>query len=174
MRKRKYKGCKDKYNFTLHGKIVEWTDGDYSIDTLGQAWSFKYDKPRKLTAYKTANGYLTYSFMINGKRITPTAHSLVAEAFIGARPEGCQIRHLDGIKINSKLSNLKYGTPSENYKDVVDQGRKIKKLNAEEVKEILFLLENTKIKQVEIAKKFNISSSTVSDIKNKRSWHCLN
>lgn len=44
-------------------------------------------------------------------------HGLVAEAFLGPTPEGMEVRHLDGNKRNAALSNLAYGTRSENYED---------------------------------------------------------
>ncbi len=44
-------------------------------------------------------------------------HWLVAEAFIGPRPAGLQIRHLDSDKTNCSASNLAYGTQIENMAD---------------------------------------------------------
>lgn len=50
-------------------------------------------------------------------------HVLVALAFIGPRPEGMEIRHLDGDPANSHVSNLAYGTHAENMRDMVRHGR---------------------------------------------------
>ena len=41
-------------------------------------------------------------------------HSLVALVFIGPRPEGKQINHIDGVRPNNSANNLEYVTPSEN------------------------------------------------------------
>jgi hypothetical protein len=41
-------------------------------------------------------------------------HHLVADAFLGPRPEGKQIRHRDDDSFNNVASNLMYGTPSQN------------------------------------------------------------
>jgi hypothetical protein len=41
-------------------------------------------------------------------------HHLVAETFISKRPEGLVIDHIDGDKLNNKLSNLQYLTNEEN------------------------------------------------------------
>lgn len=43
-------------------------------------------------------------------------HHVVAEAFIGARPAGYVINHMDGNKQNNCAKNLEYITPSENSK----------------------------------------------------------
>jgi hypothetical protein len=53
---------------------------------------------------------------------TYNVHVLVAETFIGPRPKGCVVRHKDGNRLNPKLSNLEYGTYSENTRDAVKHG----------------------------------------------------
>lgn len=50
-------------------------------------------------------------------------HILVAVAFIGPRPKGQIIRHLDGNPKNNRVSNLAWGTQSENLFDTVRHGR---------------------------------------------------
>ena len=42
-------------------------------------------------------------------------HHLVAEVFIGARPEGKVLDHIDRNKLNNHFSNLRYVTISENW-----------------------------------------------------------
>jgi hypothetical protein len=51
-----------------------------------------------------------------------TVHSLVASAFVGARPEGMEVRHKDGVRANNHASNLCYGTKQENEADKVLHG----------------------------------------------------
>lgn len=41
-------------------------------------------------------------------------HVLVAEAFIGPKPEGMQVNHRNGNKADNRAENLEYLTPSEN------------------------------------------------------------
>ena len=43
-------------------------------------------------------------------------HTLVAETFLGVRPEGMVIDHIDGDKSNNNLSNLRYATVEDNSK----------------------------------------------------------
>lgn len=56
----------------------------------------------------------------NGK--TFNVHSLVALAFLGEREPGQQVRHLDGNPANNLVTNLRYGSASENMLDRVQHG----------------------------------------------------
>lgn len=51
-----------------------------------------------------------------------SVHSLVAETFIGPRPDGLQVCHNDGDKNNNTPSNLRYDTASANVRDCVRHG----------------------------------------------------
>jgi hypothetical protein len=48
---------------------------------------------------------------------------MVLETFVGCAEEDMQCRHLDGYGANDRLSNLKWGTRSENEMDKVLHGR---------------------------------------------------
>lgn len=50
-------------------------------------------------------------------------HHLVLEAFVGPRPEGLEALHQDDTPTNNRLSNLRWGTRSENLRDSVRNGR---------------------------------------------------
>ncbi len=89
---------------------------DYMVSDQGEIWSERKDINLVQTPTKT--GYLTVK--LNGK--TYNVHKLVAEAFIGPRPEGLQVRHLDGNPRNNNVTNLVYGTSKENHADMVTHG----------------------------------------------------
>ncbi|AKL88362.1 HNH endonuclease [Gordonia phage GMA6] len=56
--------------------------------------------------------------VIEGKSVL--VHRLVAEAFLGAPPSDKPlVLHRDGNPLNNKVTNLKYGTSSENRLDSV-------------------------------------------------------
>lgn len=51
-----------------------------------------------------------------------TVHSLVAEAFLGSRPEGQEVRHRNGDTSDNRATNLVYGTRSQNMQDSLEHG----------------------------------------------------
>lgn len=62
---------------------------------------------------------------------------LVAEAFIGPRPEGGVVMHLDDDPRNNAVSNLRWGTRQDNARDMASKGRGgFQVLTAETVAEI--------------------------------------
>ena len=62
------------------------------------------------------------SLYTQGKNKIRYVHSLVAESFIGPRPEGMEVCHNDGDPTNNHLDNLRYGTSSGNELDKVRHG----------------------------------------------------
>lgn len=64
--------------------------------------------------------------MLNGGGRKPKnclVHALVMAAFVGPRPEGYVIRHLNHVKTDNRLANLAYGTPEENRQDSYRDGK---------------------------------------------------
>ena len=70
------------------------------------------------------SGYRYVGLSRNGESVIMTTHTAVMLAFVGP-PNGLDVRHLDGDKENNHLSNLAYGTPSENAFDMVRHGRSV-------------------------------------------------
>lgn len=72
-----------------------------------------------------SNGYLTTKIAFDDAvSRTVFAHRVVAAAFLGPRPPGCQVLHTDDVKTNNVLGNLRYGTKSENLRDSYRNGRR--------------------------------------------------
>lgn len=98
---------------------------DYAVTTDGEIFSFKRKVPLKLRPrVSSSTGYPGVSLCRNGEIHSITVHSAVALAFIGPRPDGHVVRHLDGNPENCVLSNLAYGTYAQNEDDKARHGRR--------------------------------------------------
>lgn len=90
---------------------------DYEVSNLGRVRSRKADRPRLLKPGVNPLGYHNLALYNSGEPTFTTVHVLVMAAFVGSRPEGMDIRHLDGDPGNNHLDNLAYGSRSENCQD---------------------------------------------------------
>lgn len=95
---------------------------DYEASSLGQIRSLKAWKPRVLVGGYNDKGYRQVGLHYPGIAIRRTVHRLVALTFLGETPEGLQVRHIDGDKNNCAVSNLTFGTASDNILDQVRHG----------------------------------------------------
>lgn len=67
---------------------------------------------KKITV--AVNGYYVVNMHKKGTVKTCYVHDLVTAAFLGEKPEGYCVDHIDANKLNNNLDNLEYVTPSEN------------------------------------------------------------
>lgn len=77
---------------------------------------------RILSPAASKAGYLHVSFVVDGHRETRSVHRIVLESFIGPRPDGMEACHGKGGPSDNRLSNLRWGTHSENNLDRVADG----------------------------------------------------
>jgi len=75
-------------------------------------------KGRILKQYHNSGnlGYLGCVLSKKGKLKSVRIHVLVAQAFLGDRPKGFQVGHLDGNPFNNHANNLRYMTAKENIR----------------------------------------------------------
>ena len=64
-------------------------------------------------------GYYRTHVMFNGKQVHRFVHVLVAECWLGEKPIGYEIDHIDRNRKNNHYSNLRYVTRHANYKNRV-------------------------------------------------------
>lgn len=89
--------------------------GRWEASTEGQVRSIprRRTKGGVLKQYVNKRGYLALTL----GRETHEVHRLIALTFVGPRPEGQEVRHVNGDPLNCRSSNLAYGTRSENALD---------------------------------------------------------
>lgn len=96
-------------------------EGKYQVSNMGRVKSFvKNNSGCLLKPGKASHQYYTVAL---GRNNSKTVHSLVALAFIGVKPKGMEVLHLDGSRDNNMVSNLRYGSRSDNIRDAVKHGR---------------------------------------------------
>ena len=108
-------------------KNIPGYEGRYQVSNLGAVRSL--DHPVRVVARGTEatrlspgkllrpgkmnSGHVTVAL---GKGNSRCVHQLVLEAFVGPRPKGHEVLHLNHNPSDNRLANLKYGTRSENMK----------------------------------------------------------
>lgn len=83
----------------------------YAVSNLGNV---RGSDGIRLLKPKTDNGYRFVTMYKDGIRKHRTIHSLVMEAFVGERPNGYEIDHINRMRDDNRLNNLRYCTRSEN------------------------------------------------------------
>ena len=89
----------------------------YYVTPTGRVYSNRSGKLReKKPTIRRKNGYYTMSIQTApGKTYGAYyLHHLIAETYLGARPEGLVINHIDGDKRNNNAENLEYVTQNYN------------------------------------------------------------
>lgn len=87
------------------------------VSAEGHVLSLRSGRARLLKGTRKGK-YLALSAVRKG----PYLHQLMCEVFHGSRPDGCEVRHLDGNRDNNAANNLAWGTRSQNRADMVGHG----------------------------------------------------
>lgn len=157
---------------------VKEYEGEYEISNFGRVKSLTrvvsngrggvlHVEGRILNFSPNSNGYLYARFRTERKK--KYIHHLVAEHFIGERPAGAHIDHIDGNRTNNDVANLRYCTPKEN---ISKPGSKngFAKLTESEVLQIRAKYVWRKYGVGILSKEFNIHPTHVHDIVTRKRW----
>lgn len=112
--------------------VPDWPDYEVSsvgrVKSLARSWiksnGVRITLPEAiLTCGLNHNGYVRVTLSDrSGQSRHVLVHVLMAQAFIGTRPEGEEVRHLNDVPDDNRLENLAYGTSTENKLDMVRNG----------------------------------------------------
>jgi hypothetical protein len=155
-------GFEDLYEASNHGRIRRTANA------------------RLLKQANHPKGYLAVMLSGRGRRQNALVHKLVLEAFEGKCPDGHETRHLDGNRQNNLLTNLAWGTSSDNEKDKVrhgtsqrGEGNAMSSLSTEDVREIISRY-NAGESQRALASVYGVHQPQISRIVNGKRWGHLN
>lgn len=147
-------------------------DGLYYVSNMGRV---KKHDGNKIMKQNFSGGYLVLGLTgYDHKRKTVRVHRLVAQAFKEFNyNENDEVNHINGIKTDNRDINLEWIKHSENSMHNFSSGNIVKKLTVDAVREIKLILLNGSMTGYDIAKKFGVSPSTVSEIRTNKKWKNL-
>lgn len=162
----------------------EWRDtglGGYQASSLGRVLSNKRcrnGRPKIVLGHVDADGYVKLSLSLEGGLvITVKRPSLIARTFLGAKPDGTEVAHENGIPSDDRADNLRYKTPQQNIHDKLRHGTMVRgemchtaKLTEAQAIEVF----HSTLRHKDIASQYGISVGNVECIKYGKSWKHLN
>jgi hypothetical protein len=92
-------------------KPVVGYEGLYEVSDLGRVRNASGKVLRDRILW---TGYNRAALCKNGTRKCTPVHRLVAAAFIGPRPDGHEVNHINGIRADNRPENLEYVTRRQN------------------------------------------------------------
>jgi len=165
-------------------KPIVGFEGIYEVSNVGnvrRALACPGARPLKLLALKryklTGDGSRFAVNLYKDHRVKRIpVHALVAAAFIGPRPQGLEVNHKNGNRLDNRVSNLEYITPEANREHAIlnrlfPHGERTKsaKLKAVDVVAIR-RLSSDGVAPVKIASLFGVSRGAIHHIKNGNTW----
>jgi hypothetical protein len=159
---------------TLSEELERWKpvpgySGHYEISCQGRIKSYKFGKITFLKPKMHPRGY-PFILLSNGKlgRKKHNIHQLVIQNFGPPQPENTTVDHINRIRTDNRIQNLRWATQEEQIQNTVFadcKGEKnpSSKLKEQDVIEILKHLEEGKSRIV-VAQMFNVTKSSIGNI----------
>lgn len=150
-------------------RAVVGYEGVYEVSSLGRIKRIApacHTRPGRIVnpgPYGNGKKYLRVSLSVNNKVKSLAVHKIVAEAFLGPRPAGMTVNHIDLHPTNNTASNLEYVTMPANYW----HARKKGKMGVTIPQETVDLVRaNSHLSNSTLMAMFGLCSATVSRIVN--------
>lgn len=164
---------------------IPGSDGLYSASNLGRIRSEPTkvatsgrQRGRVLALCLDPKGYPQFRLCLFGSHKTIKVHRCIAQTFLGPRPDGLQINHINGNKTDNRVENLEYVTASSNvihaHRTGLCDGRAMgerspkAKLTAEQVTAIRSL--DGRLSLDQLSERFGVTKTNICYILNRKTW----
>ena len=148
----------------------------YYAGTDGHIWSRKTGVWRRLSELITGGDVYPMVRLYCGRTYNRRVYRLVARAFLGPRPTGLQVRHVNDDKSDNRPSNLRYGTGKQNAADRERNGLQARgeddgnaKVRTEDVLRMRQRVDAGETR-TSVAADYRLSVAQVSRIVSRRHW----
>lgn len=147
---------------------------DYEVSTLGRIKSYKLNKESILCLKKHPRGYLFVHLCGPQGRKKVVIHQCVMEVFGPERPPNTTVDHINRIRSDNRIENLRWATEKEQRQNSIPARQLGEKnpdsrLTSDQVLEIKKRLGRNESSR-KIALDYNVSKTSILNIKNKKLW----
>ena len=152
--------------------MEEWKDingyeGLYQVSSFGRVKSLKFGKEKILKTTTANKGYEQLSLTKNGKCKTYKVHRLVCESFIPNTENKPCIDHINTIRTDNRVDNLRWVTHTENCNNPISKTHYSKcrkgELNHNSKPIIQFSLNGEFIRKYKFMNEIEFNHSHISD-----------
>lgn len=164
-------------------EIPEWPD--YAVSNQGHVMRTTAPKRGRARAgdilkprIPGGGQYPAVALTCDGVKTNWYVHRLVLHVFAGPCPDGMEVNHIDGNKLNARLENLEYVTRSENQLHAFRAGLNSRE-GARNQKAILTESDVLTIRAeytgaygqcAKLARRYGVSHAAIQDIIHGRNW----
>jgi hypothetical protein len=160
-------------------RAVVGFEGFYEVSNEGQVRRIKPAKRARvgqiLKPYPNSrNGRLMVCLSVNSRQKTALVATLVANAFLGQRPDGLDINHIDYDCHNNRADNLEYVTRSENLRHAyangfvggIGEAQHLSKLTVYDIG----LIRKSPLGHTALALHYRVTRQTIQDVRRVKTW----
>jgi len=134
----------------------------------------------QLSQQLSPNGYYYLAVRSGSVRRRRSVHRMVCAAFHGAPHDGCEVRHLNGVRSDNRAENLAWGTRKENAADRLLHGtdwtgdkHKNRRLSADQVADLRRRHANGEFTYSSMARDLGVDVQTVRKAIIGESWKSI-
>lgn len=151
-------------------------DGFYEVSSEGRVRSLggRPGSSARVLKHADTKGYCSVSLSVGNKRKTFQVHRLVIDSFYG-HMLFMEINHKDGNKKNNRITNLEWVSHKDNMthavnNSLVDNKGENHGMHKLSKGDVIYIRSVASESNADLARRFDISERTISDIKLRKSW----